>query len=156
MTDLVPSVLSVRRDAVSREIRLELADWRTRTGGVYDLSPAEQESLMLTGHLPGWGQFLPDFVIVLATGDPVSAPGADGEPVESVRWRDLRVHVGGVKRSALDRSPGQRVPRDGVSAEWSSVGALLGRLPRTQAAPAWLLDLLRRQTPWADLLDAEA
>lgn len=155
VTELVPDVLSVRRDAVSREIRLELADWRTRTGGVYDLSPDGQEGLMLPGHLPGWGEFLPDFVIVLGTGDPVTVPGATGQPVESVAWRDLRVHVGGVKRSALDRSPSVRPTAQAVSAEWHSVDALLGRLPQKEAAPGWLLELLRQHTPWAHLLTVE-
>lgn len=144
-----PGVVSVRRDAVSREIRLELADWRTRTGGVYDLSTQEQHHLLLDGHLPGWGQFLPDFVIVLATGRPADLQTADGI-VETVVWSDLRVHVGGLPFDSPE-TPQRRGLAHAISAEWHSLDALLGR-SRAPGAPTWLLDLIRDQTPWGDLL----
>lgn len=145
-------MLSVRRDTVSREIRLELADWRTRTGGVYDLAPTQQDGLMLAGHLPHWGDFLPDFVIVLAVGDPVTVPGVDGAPVESVTWRDLRVHVGGVRSIAVGPQS-VRTLQDSASAQWQDVDSLLGRRARHPGAPDWLLGLIREHTPWGVLLD---
>ena len=149
-----PPVLEVRRDRVGREIRLELAEWRSRTGGVYALTGDEQRQLHLPGHLPGWGDFLPDFVIVYATGAPVTVPGIGGELVESVRWDDLRVHVGGATVSSLGRAAGARQPRDSAAAEWRSVVALLGNVPLTAAAPEWLLDLIRDHTPWGFLLSS--
>lgn len=148
-----PTVIEVRRDAVHREIRLELADWRTRTGGVYDLSPTEQEALLLDGHLPGWGLFLPDFVIVYATGEPVRVEAADGTLVGSVAWTDLRLHVGGVVRDAIGNPERRRSNGMSASAEWHSLDAILGRTPRKDAAPNWLLDLIRADTPWGFLLD---
>lgn len=145
---MAPDVVEVRRDACHREIRLELADWRTRTGGVHDLSRPRQEALLLEGHLPGWGLFLPDFVIVYATGEPVDATTA--------RWTDLRVHVGGLQWSALQETPKAALlgPDRLASCEWYHVSELRHGSLRTGPAPAWLLDLIRTATPFGHLLDA--
>lgn len=147
-----PAVLEVRRDAVHREIRLELAQWRTRTGGVYDLPAEQQQDLMLEGHLAHWGAFLPDFVIIYATGEPTTLDTETG-PVETVRWFDLRIHVGGIQRASIaDPAARRGIDRPIGSAEWPSLTALLGRHPRVDPAPEWLLDLIRAHTPWAELV----
>lgn len=145
-----PTVISVRRDTMSREIRLELAEWRTRTGGVYDLTPEHQEALLLDGYLPGWDRFLPDFVIVLALGEPSTLITPDGH-IETVTWTDLRVHVGGLPAATLASSSARRAASP-ISVDWYSLDALLGRRHQP-GAPSWLLDLIRRETPWGALLD---
>ena len=151
-TATVPTITSVRRDAISREIRLELADWRTRTGGVYDLPEHEQAALMLDGHLPGWGQFLPDFIIVLGKGEPTTIKTSGG-PVDTATWTDLRVHVGGIQRDHIEPAEARSLTNAIASAEWSDLDALLHGTYNTEPAPTWLLDLIRTHTPWAALLD---
>lgn len=148
-----PAVISVRRDAVHREIRLELADWNTRTGGVYDLSGPEQEALMLPDHLPPAHDFLPDFVIVYATGEPTTTQTPDG-PVETVTWTDLRIHVGGVGRDAISNAYHRRgFGAHTGSTEYSNLASITAGTYRRPPAPAWLLDLVRDHTPWGALLD---
>lgn len=151
---LIPPVVSVRRDAVHREIRLELADWKTRTGGVYDLDPEQQEQLLLAGHLPPHKPFLPDFVIIYGTGEPTTVATSAGL-MESVEWTDLRVHAGGPHWRSVQKGL-VRSSRSASSTEWHNLDALLhGNLRaggRTSPAPAWLLDLIRDLTPFEHLL----
>lgn len=146
----LPPVKAVTRDHYSREMRFEFCDRRSRTGGVYDLPPTEQEALLLPGHLPDWGDFLPDFAIVLGLGEPTDDSG--------VRWNDLRVHVGGLQWSALldgyAPTSGAREPL--ASCEWHTVDVLLNGSYGKSPAPAWLVDLVRERTPWGDLLDQAA
>lgn len=145
-----PEVVSVRRDVVSREIRLELADWKTRTGGVYDLAPADQKALALPAHLPPHRLFLPDFVIVLGLGEPMCVKTIDGG-FDTVRWTDLRVHVGGLE---LDQvwDPDRR-GLHGVATDFYNLDALVHGTYRTAPAPDWLLQLIRIETPWGRLVD---
>lgn len=145
----------IHRDKISREIRFEFAPQRREippglVGSVYDLTIEEQRTLLLEGHLPGWGQFLPDFAIVYATGDP--------NPDGTATWTDLHLHVGGVRwpdeeNEALTRD--RYLPRDSRSAEWRGLDVLVhgDRFGRKYAAPAWLLDLIRAHTPWGYLID---
>lgn len=142
-----PPVEAITRDGYSREIRFEFCERTTLTGGVYDLPPADQEALLLPGHLPGWGNFLPDFLIVLALGEPT--------PDDGIRWTDLRVHVGGLQWSATHPGhPGRSGGRESLAAcDWHNLDALLNGTYRTPAAPAWVLQLIRSRTPWGRLLD---
>jgi len=147
-------VEAVTRDSCSREIRLEFCDRKSgadgRAGGVYDLPVAEQERLLLPGHLPGWGDFLPDFAIVLGTGEPT--------PDGGVRWTDLRVHVGGLQWSALRAGYAPGTPGQGplASCEWWHATELTAGRYNHPPAPEWLLDLIRHRTPWAFLIDGDS
>lgn len=148
-----PQVQSVRRDRCHREIRLELADYRTRSGGVYDLTRDEQKRLLLSAQ-PPYSTFLPTFVIVYGSGDPSADP--DGPTT----WDDLHVHVGGLQWSYLtdvDTHAGRVPPPSASAAEkWRDLDALLNGGPRQDPAPAWLLDLISTQTPWAALVSPRA
>lgn len=143
----LPDVLERRRDRCSREIRLELADWRTRTGGVYDLTREQQERLSLPGMLPSYGDFLPDFVIVLGRGTP------SAEPDGPIAWDDLLVHAGGLQWSYLTDRPAGRAPLNAsAAAKWHNLDTLLNGTYQQDPAPAWLLDLIADQTPWGHLV----
>lgn len=150
MTTPTPKVVSVRRDVVSREIRLELADWKTRTGGVYDLPRSEQEALALPAYLPPYKLFLPDFVIVYATGEATCVKTIDGG-YETTHWTDLRVHVGGLDLDQV-AAPDRR-SLHGVATDFNSLDALVHGTHHTAPAPDWLLNLIRIETPWARLID---
>lgn len=139
-----PPVVSVRRDSVHHEIRLELADWKTRTGGVYDLDPSEWEALALPGHLPPHHLFVPDFVIVYASGH----TDASGMPV----WTDLRLHVGGVPLAYAQDPFTRRALGTAVAKDWNSLAGLLRGTHADQAAPDWLLTLIADHTPFGHLV----
>lgn len=170
MTPSLPAALTdppVARDRWSREIRFAFAPDRTvvaREGdrpddlGVYGLSVVEQKALLLHGNLPSMGLFLPDFAIVLVTGETITGP--DGAPAP--RWTDLRVHVGGLQWPK-DGDPAEPItrtdyPRQIASCEWHTATDLIYGIPRNghldRPAPAWLLTLIRDRSPFGFLLDA--
>lgn len=171
-----PRQAPASKDHYSREIRFDLGQHGDATGapGVYALDLAGQEALLLEGHLPNWGRFLPDFVIVLGIGDAATSHLGSGDPragVTEVVWRNLRVHVGGLQwvgthhdrgvetpTTPMTASARRSAPHLSASTEWHNTRILMHGAPWNKKAPApgWLLDLIRERTPWANLLDRAA
>lgn len=143
-TPLIPPVVSVRRDTVHHEIRLELADWQNRTGGVYDLTREQWTALALPGYLPPYHLFVPDFVIVSASGHVTER----GIP----EWTDLRLHVGGVPLAYAEDPLTRRSLGEALATDWHNLRDILNGSPSRQAAPDWLLALIAEHTPFGHLV----